>query len=246
MARTKQTFQSSSTASKSPRGKTGKVIRKIAGNSSGKRKSAAPQKRKVSQSTLATKEIQKYQGYRKFWKKKDKYGLPRYTDVFYETATEFLIPKAAFQRLVKDVIMDYNIFDIDNVRITVQALQALQTAAEDHLVSVFRDANLFAVNANRETLRVRDMRFAGRIRNDPLPPRPHSSTRKQLYMLHGLPPNYTNWFDDNKGCFARTRMEGNVPADLLPPIYNDCHEFRSINGRKWKYELSDSESDDEE
>lgn len=77
-------------------------------------------------------------------------------------ATDLLINKAAFQRLVREV---FNCFKSD-CRITREALVALHTAAEDHLVGVFQDANLVRQRARKETLTQQDMRVAMMIRRE--------------------------------------------------------------------------------
>ena len=56
------------------------------------------------------------------------------------------------------------------MRITADALSALQHAAEDHLVGVFMDAELCRQRAKKETLKADDMRLAIKIRRDRLPP----------------------------------------------------------------------------
>ena len=45
-------------------------------------------------------------------------------------------------------------------------MEAIQEAAEAHLVSVLEDTNLCAIHAKRCTIMVRDMQLARRIRGD--------------------------------------------------------------------------------
>ena len=49
------------------------------------------------------------------------------------------------------------------------AIAALQEAAENFIVSLFKDVNLLAVHAKRVTVMPRDIRLALRIRGRPLP-----------------------------------------------------------------------------
>lgn len=46
----------------------------------------------------------------------------------------------------------------------VEALLALQEAAEEYLVHLFEDANLCAIHAKRVTIMVKDIQLARRIR----------------------------------------------------------------------------------
>lgn len=52
----------------------------------------------------------------------------------------------------------------ENFRWQTQAIQALQEMAEAYLVSLFEDANLYAIHAKRVTLMLRDFQLARRIR----------------------------------------------------------------------------------
>lgn len=79
-------------------------------------------------------------------------------------ATQLMIPKATFQRLVRNVFLKDRKSDC---KMTTKAIEALQTAAEAHLVSVFQDANLIcALHANRTTLLPKDIKIARMIRRD--------------------------------------------------------------------------------
>jgi histone H3 len=52
------------------------------------------------------------------------------------------------------------------MRFQGDAILALQAAAEAYLTSLFEDANLCAVHANRVTIQLKDMKLARRIRGD--------------------------------------------------------------------------------
>ena len=67
-----------------------------------------------------------------------------------------IIPTAPFNRLVREMTQDQTNEDI---RFRKDALEALQTDAEDFLIGMFHDANLIAIAGNRETLHVEDIRL---------------------------------------------------------------------------------------
>lgn len=81
----------------------------------------------------------------------------------YQASTEMLIPKIPFIRVVKEVT---RLFELphEQFRYTPDALLALQTAAEAYLVSLFEDAYLCSLHANRVTLMPKDIHLARRIR----------------------------------------------------------------------------------
>lgn len=147
-------------------------------------------KKKRKAATNAIREIRKYQGkhFREVERKIDRHGnietvtKDRYT--MEEHATELLIKKAPFQRLVREIAIDFK----SDLRMTDKALEALQVAAEAHLLSVFQDANLCALNSLRETVKVRDMRLASKIRRD------------------ARPDDLRDWMDKNPGCFVSMSM----------------------------------------
>ena len=87
-------------------------------------------------------------------------------------ATELLIRRAPFQRLVRQIM--HNDEEVGNrlrgsgvqqgeLRIQGEALQALQEAAEAYLVGVFEDTHLCATHAKRVTIMPRDMQLAMRL-----------------------------------------------------------------------------------
>ena len=55
-------------------------------------------------------------------------------------------------------------YTVKEYRWQATALQALQEAAESHLVSLFEDAYLCSIHAKRVTLMVKDVQLARRIR----------------------------------------------------------------------------------
>lgn len=82
----------------------------------------------------------------------------------YQRSTQLLIPKLAFQRLVRE-ISQYFRFDY---RFQTNALLALQEAAEAYLAGLFEDMNLCAIHAKRITVMPKDLFLAARIRGDQL------------------------------------------------------------------------------
>jgi histone H3 len=80
----------------------------------------------------------------------------------YQKSTDLLIPRAPFQRVVREICRGYD----HDLRFQSQALVALQEAAEGYLTGVFEDANLCALHAKRVTLQRSDMLLARRIRGD--------------------------------------------------------------------------------
>ncbi|SBT80076.1 histone H3-like centromeric protein CSE4, putative [Plasmodium malariae] len=81
----------------------------------------------------------------------------------YQSTTQLLIPKIPFVRVVKEIT---RLFELpgDQFRYTPEALLALQTASEAYLVSLFEDAYLCSLHANRVTLMPKDIHLARRIR----------------------------------------------------------------------------------
>jgi histone H3/H4 len=82
----------------------------------------------------------------------------------YQNSSDTLIPRASFKRLVKDVMQ--NISSQEHFRMKESAVDALQCAAESYITSLFGDAQLCALHANRVTVCDTDMKLASRIRGD--------------------------------------------------------------------------------
>ena len=100
---------------------------------------AGDKKRRFKPGTLALREIKRYQ-----------------------KSTDLLLPRAPFQRLVREIT---GVHDPD-LRFQAQALIALQEAAEAYLVGIFEDTQLCAIHAKRVTVQKKDMELARRIRGD--------------------------------------------------------------------------------
>lgn len=78
----------------------------------------------------------------------------------YQKSTEFLIRKLPFQRLVREITLDFK----TDVRFQAAAMEALQECVESYLVGLFEDTNLCALHAKRVTIMPKDMQLARRIR----------------------------------------------------------------------------------
>ncbi|KAG6809171.1 hypothetical protein H0H93_016052, partial [Arthromyces matolae] len=63
----------------------------------------------------------------------------------YQSSTELLIRKLPFQRLVREIALEFRV----DLRFQSSALAALQEAAEAYLISMFEDANKAAFHAKR-------------------------------------------------------------------------------------------------
>lgn len=83
-----------------------------------------------------------------------------------------LIRKLPFARLVREITQTYNSTPAEGEkRWQVEALAALQEAAESYLVHLFEDSNLCAIHAKRVTIFVKYARptpMAARLRPTPL------------------------------------------------------------------------------
>lgn len=136
MARTKQTARKQ-TGSKAPRKSLGtKAARKSAPVSNAVKKA-----HRYRPGTVALREIRKFQ-----------------------KSTDLLIRKLPFQRLVREIAIEYK----SDLRFQSQAILALQEASEAYLVGLFEDTNLCAIHAKRVTIMPKDMQLARRIRGERL------------------------------------------------------------------------------
>jgi histone H3 len=80
----------------------------------------------------------------------------------YQKSTNSLIRKLPFQRLVREIALDFR----SELRFQNSAIQALQEASEDYLVNLFMDTNLLAIHGRRVTIFPKDMQLARRIRGE--------------------------------------------------------------------------------
>jgi histone H3/H4 len=71
-----------------------------------------------------------------------------------QRSTRCFIPYTSFSRVVHEILADEGEYCIRS-----DAVHALQTAAEDHLTTMFSDANKLARYSGRETVSGDDLRF---------------------------------------------------------------------------------------
>lgn len=142
MARTKQTARKS-TGGKTNRLVSAKTTKKVLKSAKHSTPALDTKKihRKVRRSTVALREIRKYQ-----------------------RSTELLLRKAPFQRLVREITE--SVGTENDKRWQVAAVSALQEAAEAYLVSMLEDSNVCAIHAGRVTVMPKDMQLARRLRGD--------------------------------------------------------------------------------
>jgi histone H3 len=110
-----------------------------------KKKKGKGKERRFRSGTVALREIRKYQ-----------------------KSTNLIIPRRAFQRLVREVAQDYK----NDLRFQSTAIEALHEAAEAYLVTLFEDVNLAAIHAKRVTIMPQDLRLALRIQRGIVPALP--------------------------------------------------------------------------
>lgn len=80
----------------------------------------------------------------------------------YQKNTDLLIKKLPFQRLVREIAMDFK----TEIKFQKSAVVALQEASEAYLVGLFEDTNLCAIHAKRVTIQPKDIQLARRLRNE--------------------------------------------------------------------------------
>ncbi|XP_067636015.1 histone H3.3 type c-like [Eurosta solidaginis] len=76
---------------------------------------------------------------------------------------DHMIPRAAFGRLVREIMLGLG---TDVQYVTVTALEALQTATEAYVQGRLEDANLLALHARRRTLMAKDMELIHFLRTN--------------------------------------------------------------------------------
>jgi len=125
MARTKQTARKS-TGGKAPR----KTLATKAARKSAPAPGGIKKPHRYRPGTVALREIRKYQ-----------------------KSTEFLIRKAPFQRLVREITQGHK----GDLRFQSSALGASQDASEVYHVGLFEDSNLYAIHDKRVTIMPKDI-----------------------------------------------------------------------------------------
>ena len=91
---------------------------------------------------------------------------------WYQRSTENLIKRTPFQKLIREISQEYCICldgpGTPSVQVCFQstAIAALQEAAENFIVGLFKDINLLAMHARHVTIMPRDIWLALCIRGD--------------------------------------------------------------------------------
>ena len=80
----------------------------------------------------------------------------------YQKSTEFLLCKAPFQRLVREITQNYK----GDLHFQSSVLGVSQEASEAYLVGIFEDTNLCAIHAKRVTIMPKDIQFTQRIQRE--------------------------------------------------------------------------------
>ena len=80
----------------------------------------------------------------------------------YQRSTDVLLPRAALQRVIKEITIKY----FPDARYSYGAIDAVQQCVESYMVGLFEDTQLCAVHAKRATVMTKDMRLARRIRGE--------------------------------------------------------------------------------
>jgi histone H3 len=131
MARTKQTARKS-VGGKAPRKGTPSVAARKATAGAGIKKP-----HRFRPGTVALREIRRYQ-----------------------KSSELLMPKLPFQRLVREISVDYR----SGIRFQASALAALQEASEAFLVGIFEDVNRAAIHSGRVTIMPKDIKLVLKLK----------------------------------------------------------------------------------
>lgn len=101
-----------------------------------------------------------------------------------QRSTENVLPRGPVKRLVKEIAADIDIKG--GIRFTPNAISAIQVAAEDHLVSVFRDAQYLQsdIAEGSKTLRPPAFRAATQLKpgNTVSLPKPKVVQVKEVYQ----------------------------------------------------------------
>jgi histone H3/H4/RNA polymerase subunit RPABC4/transcription elongation factor Spt4 len=73
-----------------------------------------------------------------------------------QARTDFCLPRDLFQMLVREIGQDFN----NDLEYEEEAMDALQTAAEAHLIRLFQASQSLAVHADRQEVQPKDMQLA--------------------------------------------------------------------------------------
>lgn len=77
---------------------------------------------------------------------------------------QLLVPRSTFARVLREVSASIPCFRNYGLRWSFEGAEAIQAAAEHYLSGLFEDSNFCAEHAARQTLYLKDMQLARRIR----------------------------------------------------------------------------------
>ena len=77
----------------------------------------------------------------------------------FQRRSDLLIKCLSFERFVREIAQDYMVAP----RFRPDAMDALETAAENYLVNLFEDTNLISIHAKRQTISVRDFNLRAKL-----------------------------------------------------------------------------------
>lgn len=100
----------------------------------------------------------------------------------YQKSHELLLRRLPFIRLVREIAQEED----DNqlgLRFQKDALETLQHATENVLISILKDTNLIAVTMKKKTINLRYLKLAKRIRNDKFNWADNQKEEKQIPLI---------------------------------------------------------------
>jgi histone H3/H4 len=125
----------------------------------------------------------------------------------FQNSTESLIPKRAFQRLVREITQE-TANDISNgtdffpgpYRYQREALEALQEGTEMFFVNLFEDTNMVAAHTKRVTIYPKDMQLVQKLRESEW--RAQSSFTRPTSSARRRPPKVSTLLRTYVQCYT--------------------------------------------
>ncbi len=78
----------------------------------------------------------------------------------YQKGTDLLLQILPFQRVVREIVSECKISDLDDLRMQKLALPLLQQATEAYLIEIFEDSNKMGIHSRRVTVMKKDVDLA--------------------------------------------------------------------------------------
>ena len=79
-----------------------------------------------------------------------------------QKSTDPIFPFAAIKRLAKEIAQEYK----TDIIFRDDAIRAIRAYAEDHLISLYENANYSAIHAERKTVNPKDIQLVRRVRGE--------------------------------------------------------------------------------